>query len=149
MVEMLKTKLFNKLNMKNSFNSAITAGKYIFAAILVTPVLIALMSIFGDFLPDPAEAETGYSQQVINQQAIYDKIATDLSEVNTKIESRQRVITLLTELQNKDKEQQAAIKQTLCSAQVVLAQLKANETGDPAERAKLMDSVNQAKNCFM
>lgn len=146
---MLKTKLLTQLNMKTSFNSIVNAARYMAIAFFGFFFLVALMAAFGDFFPSPAEAEGGDSQQVINQQAIYDKIASDLSAVDSKIENRQRVITLLTELQNKDKEQQAAIKQTLCSAQVVLAQLKANETGDPAERAKLMESVNQAKNCFM
>ena len=106
-------------------------------------ILFGLLATFGDFLPASGARTYEYSQDTINAENIYASLAQDyeeakLSSVTAKVAYDQALVA------------ENSIKLTLCSQQLVLAQLKYQDT-DPTntvEVERLTDSINQAKACL-
>ena len=129
--------------MKTSFNSVANIGKWLLAAFFIIPVLVALMSIFGDFLPTQADGSIVYSQETEDAQGIYDMISKDLGEAKeATIAAKQSLEQAIVV--------EASVAKTLCAQQLVLSQLKYSDTPSSMENEinRLTESVRQAENCL-
>lgn len=105
--------------------------------------VIMILSVVGDFLPANGAKVYEPSESQIQAQMIYDQIAQDLVEAQltsttAKVAYDQALVT------------EKSIELTLCSQQLVLAQLKYQDTNpdNSVETERLGASIQAAKECL-